>query len=270
MHRTTMHRTTRTRRAFLTDLGRTTLIVAALGPIAAACSSDTSTALGGAPPTATGSTRPPAGATASGALSWERASFGFVSAYVLVRDGQAAIFDTGTGDDGIEPIDMALSAAGVSWADVGHVILSHRHGDHAGGLSMVNDMATNATLVAAKPDLDSVRDRVDRASEVSDGDSVMGLTIIATPGHTDGHISAHDPVAGLLLTGDALVNRVRVGGTDGEGVAGSPPDFTADAVAAAASVRTLAGLTFDVALFGHGDPLASGADAEVRSYADSL
>lgn len=262
----------RTRRAFLSDLGRTTFAVAVLGPVLAACGTEASTSSGEAssPSPAGGSAAPTSAGSGTGDLTWERASFGFVSAYILVRGGEAAIFDTGTGDDGIEPIEMALTAAGVSWDDVAHVILSHRHGDHAGGLSLVNDMATNATLYAANPDFDAVRDRVDTSAEVSGGDQVMGLDIIATPGHTDGHISAHDPDAGLLLTGDAMVNRVRVGGTSGDGVAGSPPDFTADAAAAVASVKTLAGLSFDTALFGHGDPLTSDAQAEFQTYADTL
>ena len=58
-------------------------------------------------------------------------NLGFVSAYILVRGGEAVIVDTGVaGSD--DDIETALGGIGLGWADVGHVILTHKHGDHAG------------------------------------------------------------------------------------------------------------------------------------------
>src|SRR4026209_1894012 len=72
---------------------------------------------------------PPPASSAGGAVTWQRADLGFVSAYVLARAGEAAIVDTGLpGSEGT--IHEALMAAGLDWKDVGHVILTHRHGDH--------------------------------------------------------------------------------------------------------------------------------------------
>lgn len=247
------------RRAFLAGAGRAVLGVALTGAVAG-CSTDGVDDSAGGAEEADG---PPA------PLQWERAAMGFVSAYVLVRDGEAAVFDTGTGDD-IGPIAAALEAAGVGWGDVGHVLVSHRHGDHLGGVDAVLAEAPDATAYAAAPDLDALRDRVPGAVEVMDGDRVLGLRVVATPGHTPGHVSAYAEDAGVLLTGDALVNAVRVGGTSGEGVEGSPPDFTDDADAAVASVRLLADLGATTLLFGHGEPLTADAVAELQAYADQL
>lgn len=264
-----MSRSTRvSRRTLLVDLGRATLGAVLLGGVAAGCSEDD-----GATDDPTGTPSPegaPTGAAAADGTSapsgqpWQRAGFGFVSAYVLVRDGEALVFDTGTGED-IGPITGALEAAGVGWDAVGHVLVSHDHGDHAGGVDLVVAEAPDATVYGGMPDLDGFRDRAPGAMEVVDGDTVMGLRVVATPGHTLGHVSALDEDNGLLLVGDALVNDVAIGGASGEGIELSPPEFTADAGAAAASGRALAALTFEVALFGHGEPITSGADGEVAA-----
>lgn len=264
------------RRALLVDLGRVTLGAVVLGGVAGCADGDP----GGedaAPDTgtgtaATGGDAPAADEQASGEegtaaavdASFQRASFGFVSAYVLVRDDEAVLFDTGTGED-VAPITAALEAAGSGWDAVGHVVVSHEHPDHVGGLDAVLAEAPDAATYAAVPDLDRFRDRAGDPREVVDGDRVLDLTVVATPGHTAGHISLLDERAGLLLVGDALVNGVAIGGASGEGIEVSPPEFTADAEAAAASASRLAGLTFDTALFGHGEPVRGDADAEVAA-----
>jgi glyoxylase-like metal-dependent hydrolase (beta-lactamase superfamily II) len=71
-----------------------------------------------------------------------------------------------------------------------------------------------------------------------------------------------DPDSGLLVAGDALSNTA--------GLAGSPPQFTADGAQAEASVRSLADLDVQRILFGHGDPLEEGAATALRDVAASL
>lgn len=243
-----------TRRALLVDLGRASLGAVVLGPGLVGCAAadderqrDTAAAS--------------AGDEAS--VAWRRASFGFVSAYVLVRGGEALVFDTGTGED-VAVIGDALEDAGAGWGQVAHVVVSHRHDDHVGGVDRVVDEAPAAAVHAAVPDLDVVRARLPAASAITDGDRLLGLRVVATPGHTPGHISLFDDETGLLLAGDAVVNGVAIGGTTGDGVEPSPPSFTADADEALASVRTLVDLAPTTILFGHGDPLTSGASAALE------
>ncbi len=66
---------------------------------------------------------------------------------------------------------------------------------------------------------------------------MFGLQVVATPGHTAGHVAVFDPDGGVLVAGDALIN-------DG-GLSGSNPRFTEDERAAAESVRRDAGLELD-------------------------
>ncbi|MCI0528740.1 MAG: MBL fold metallo-hydrolase, partial [Nitrospira sp.] len=98
---------------------------------------------------------------------------------------------------------------------------------------------------------------------VADGDEVFGLQIIATPGHTPGHICVFDPVGSLLVVGDAMNNI-------NNKLGGSNPQYTTDMAQAIESVKKLAALKFEKAVFGHGDPIEQGASAAVTKLADTL
>ena len=183
---------------------------------------------------------------------------GFVSAYILVRHGEAAIVDTGvTGSAG--HIEAGLTSLGLGWSDVGHVILTHLHPDHVGSAADVMERASAAAGYAGAADLPAIETPRPLIA-VGDGDRVFDLSIIETPGHTAGHIAVLDDVAGLLVAGDAL-NTV-----DGA-VTGPNPQFSDDMATAEASVRKLAGFTFDTLLVGHGDPITDGASELVAALA---
>lgn len=202
------------------------------------------------------SSAPPSAAT--GGVTWQRANLGFVSAYVLVRGGEAAIVDTGTaGSTG--KIGEALVAAGLEWPAVAHVILTHKHGDHAGSIAGVLEEAADAAVYAGEADIPNIQSPKP-ITAVADGETVFGLRVVATPGHTAGHIAMLDEAGGILVAGDAL-------GTSGGTLAGSNPSFTEDADAAKATVVKLGKLTFETLLVGHGEPILEGASAQVAALA---
>lgn len=241
------------RRLFLTDLGRRTFAVAVLGSgVLAACSSE-------------GEISAPDGSSTQEPdlpeLRWQRVSLGFVSAYVLARGDEISIVDTGTAGSASQ-IETALTELGAGWDDVNSVILTHVHSDHIGGLPSVLEVATNATVHAGRADAEAID--ADRAVEaVDDGDEVSGLQVIATPGHTPGHISVFDPAAGFLVAGDAL-------NESGGMVLGPNPDFTQDLDVAHASVQRLAERTYETVVFGHGEPIETGASDAVIALAQTL
>ncbi len=196
------------------------------------------------------STQSTAGAGVA-AVDWRRVALGSVSACILVRGGEAAIVDTSVSGSG-GAIEQALPVAGVDWDAVGHVILTHRHGDHVGSLPDVLGRAASATAYAGAADIPSITAPQPLVA-VGDGDSVFDLEIIETPGHTAGHISVLDRVGGLLVAGDAL------NGGGSSGVTGPNPRFSGVMTLANASAVKLGGLQFETIVFGHSDPLEGGA-----------
>jgi glyoxylase-like metal-dependent hydrolase (beta-lactamase superfamily II) len=254
-----------TRRTFLAGLGHGTVAVAVVSLVG--CGPTSSTGGVSSPTVVTPSPLPPEtvppsdgapSAGAGGAVSWQRVNLGFVSAYVLVRAGEAAIVDTGTaGSEGA--IESALGELGLGWDAVGHVILTHLHQDHAGSSVAVLTAAAEATGYAGEADLAGIAAPRPLAA-VADGDRVFDLRIVATPGHTPGSICVLDEVGGILVAGDALRTEGGQPALPGEG-------FTDDMDQAIRSVALLGGLTYETLLVGHGDPIESGAAAQVAALA---
>ncbi len=100
-----------------------------------------------------------------------------------------------------QPIARALEENG--WT-LTCILITHHHGDHIDGLLPLK-AASGATVVGPAadqhriPGLDVV---------VADGDEVnasgLSAKVIATPGHTSGHVSYHFPDMGVVFTADAL------------------------------------------------------------------
>lgn len=265
-----------TRRAFIRTIGKGSTAVALVGIAACATDEQTATTVD-APATTTpdsptttdsaptsSSSTPTTEVTEPGSTSeeWRRVDLGFVSAYVFVREGEAALVDTGTSGSASE-IESTLAALGLGWPDLSTILLTHHHGDHVGSLSEVMEAAPEATAYAGAQDIPNITSPRP-ISAVGDGDTVFGqLQIIATPGHTPGHISILDPNRPALIAGDAIVG-------EGGGVAGPPAEFTADPVTANASIVKLGELEYDVIYFGHGEPVMSGGSAQVAEFAAGL
>jgi glyoxylase-like metal-dependent hydrolase (beta-lactamase superfamily II) len=260
------------RRMAIAEMGKAGLAIAVFGT--AACSDGgadaTTTAWGSAPVTSAGpatttttwagatTTARPATTTAPAASSWQRVNLDFVSAYILYRGGEAALVDTGVGGSAAA-IETALGEAGLAWDSVGHVILTHKHPDHVGSVDEVMAQAGGAALYAGEADIPQITSAT-APQPVGDGDNVFGLEIIDSPGHTPGHICVLDTSARILVTGDAL------NGTSG-GVGPPDPGFSEDMTVAMETVLKLSGFTYEIALFGHGEPLLEGASAAVAALA---
>jgi glyoxylase-like metal-dependent hydrolase (beta-lactamase superfamily II) len=188
-------------------------------------------------------------------------------------------------------IRQALQNAGVTPQDLALIALTHWHIDHTGGLralrrhsrAIVAAHAADAPIIQGttppnKPRLTGEGGkfarwlliklyqpgRVDRLLADDEVIPEAGrVKVVATPGHTAGHVCYYLPDAGILFAGDALVNR------HGE-LAVSPEGFSDDPVQARASLEALRTLRFDQCYFGHGEPLLAHADERVRLFLDRL
>ncbi|MGC9072319.1 MAG: MBL fold metallo-hydrolase [Acidilobus sp.] len=192
------------------------------------------------------------------------------NAYILVRNGLAAVIDTGIPGKASAILDEA-SRIGLAPSSIEAIILTHFHFDHSGSADELRRLTGAKVHIheADAPYLQGLqppplpREAPREAVEayryfrpvkpdglLRDGDTVFGLRVIHIPGHTPGSIALYD--GRLLFSGDTLNFR--------EGrVQGPPPAFTTDMREAIRSLRRLLSLDFDVLLPGHGDPVTGGA-----------
>lgn len=206
-------------------------------------------------------------------------STGFVNAYLIVGDRDLTLVDAGPARR-LPHLVAELKANGYSFNDVGRVVVTHAHADHAGGLRPLLDL--RPVKVFAHPDEAPVlakrepvpplsgflggllygvfeavlsRGPVDSTLPADSGTPVRGLPqwqVLHTPGHTPGSISLYEPVRQILLCGDALA----VSG----GKVRAVPDFLHhDPEAARRSVAMLAKMDVDILGCGHGEEVRGGA-----------
>jgi glyoxylase-like metal-dependent hydrolase (beta-lactamase superfamily II) len=196
-----------------------------------------------------------------GAVEALRVNLGIVNAYVLIRGKEAAVVDTGTPGNATKIADIVRNA-GLGWDAVHHVILTHYHSDHIGSVGDVLAAATKATAYAGAADIPQIKSPRPLKA-VGDNDEVFGLRVISTPGHTPGHVCVFDPAGSLLILGDAMNNT-------GNKLAGPSPQYSSDIALANQSVKKLAQLTFQRALFGHGEPIDKSASQAIAKLAGTL
>jgi len=269
------------RRRLLHTVGTGALGVAIFGVVAAACSSNepapastsssttagtvaTTTTVAAAAATTTTTTTATVVTTTTAPITElvtsKRVDLDFVSAYVIDRGDGLVVVDTGVGGSAAA-INAAIEEYGKSWNDVGYLIATHDHPDHVGSFNAVLNLATDADVFAGDPDAPGIA--ADRPiTPLFDGDTVNGIQIVATPGHTPGSISLLDPDVGLF-SGDAMQ------GANGTAI-GPNPRFTPDLPTAFESVKRLATFTYEQAFFGHGEPVLVGASDAVKTLAASL
>ncbi len=148
-------------------------------------------------------------------------------------------------------IAHALAELGATWTDVSDILLSRDHRDHVGSLNDVTELTPRATVWGNAPL---------SARTLNEGDTVRGLTVLATPGHTHGHVSLlHD--SGALLIGDLVGNEH---GT----LTRAPAPFTADATQTERSLQRICQIPFDRLLTAHGAELPHGP-AALRALIDA-
>ncbi|MBE7518186.1 MAG: MBL fold metallo-hydrolase [Thermoflexaceae bacterium] len=211
-------------------------------------------------------------------------------AYLVVED-DITLIDTGNPGSGIRVL-KALQEIGRSPDDIKHIVITHYHIDHVGGLPELQKYVNARTGVhlAEAPHVESdeplpnpfIHPLLARICEpyllrqdpgsarvdvhLNDGDELPvfgGMRIVHAPGHTAGSISIHFPNRGLLLVGDAMQYKF--------GRLMLPSRlFTQDMAAAADSVRKLANLDFGTLCFSHFRPILVDADAQVRQFAATL
>jgi glyoxylase-like metal-dependent hydrolase (beta-lactamase superfamily II) len=226
-------------------------------------------------------------------------SLGFVNVFLIEGDGLTLI-DTGV-KSSAPAILKAIHSLGKQPQDVRQILLSHLHGDHVGALTELKRLSgakaamhlTDAALVrqgithrpvgpgpglinwaiyklTVAPRFNRARSapaKADMAPVEIEGSlnagqtlaNAGGLKVVATPGHTKGHLSFLYPQAGgVLILGDILSHML--------GLVAYAFIYE-DLPEARRSLKNLARLKFEKAVFSHGGPLMKNAQAAIARKA---
>src|SRR5947199_865166 len=140
----------------------------------------------------------------------------FVNAYLVREDDGLTLVDTTTGGGADDLLNAAEATGGV----IRRIALTHGHGDHVGSLDALKERL-GAEVEVLMPELDA---RIHAGENVVDGklpgswptlqtkpdrmlhagDRVGSLEVVASPGHTPGHVAFLDTRDRALLAGDVF------------------------------------------------------------------
>lgn len=144
-----------------------------------------------------------------------------INAYFLAEDDGLTLIDTGL------PGDAAtyLAHAAALGAPIRRLVLTHAHGDHVGSLDALHVALPDAEVIASARDARFLRGdrgldpdepqtplrgsittiKTPLTRTVVAGERIGSLEVVATPGHTPGHMALLDTRDGTLIAGDAFM-----------------------------------------------------------------
>ncbi|MFN0283681.1 MAG: MBL fold metallo-hydrolase [Kineosporiaceae bacterium] len=224
-------------------------------------------------------------AVAPGVWRIPTAPFDLVNTFAFVEpDGQVTLVDTGL-KGAPARITAGLAAIGRAPSDVTRIVLTHSHSDHGGGAAQLA-RETGGTVTVHSADADFVRrgerppldpasglgrlmnrgsakafEPVEVGHELHDGEVLPvlgGLRVVHTPGHTPGHVSLLHQPTGVLVTGDAIFNVLRL--------RWPVRAFCTDIRLTRQTAQVLGQFDYRVAAFTHGPHISENAREKVRAF----
>jgi hydroxyacylglutathione hydrolase len=177
--------------------------------------------------------------------------------YVVGRE-RATIIDTGVGNRQ-NPVWPQLKELGVEPRNVERIIITHAHHDHAMGAFLILEKAKPKVYVH-EDDAGFIASSLgDSLVKVREGDIIetelWPLEVIWTPGHTEGGMCLYAREQRILFSGDTAFPDGYFGRFDGD--TGSLDQLVE-------SLRKLTKLKVDVMLAGHGVPVLSKAEDNLK------
>jgi glyoxylase-like metal-dependent hydrolase (beta-lactamase superfamily II) len=146
--------------------------------------------------------------------------FGLVNAYLVEEDDGLTLVDTALP----RSATAILAAAGRLGKPIVRIVLTHAHGDHVGSLDALAAQLTDAEVLISTRDARLLaKDKTPDPGEPPDaryrgsypgaktrptrtfepGERIGSLEVVASPGHTPGHVSFLDTRDRTLYAGDA-------------------------------------------------------------------
>ena len=143
--------------------------------------------------------------------------FGFVNAYLVEEDDGLTVVDT------MLPRSAGAILKAAAGRPIRRIALTHAHGDHVGSLDALAEQLPGVEVVISARDARLLAKDMTLAPEekqgklrggypgtktrptreLAHGDRVGSLEVVASPGHTPGHVAFLDTRDGTLYCGDA-------------------------------------------------------------------
>jgi glyoxylase-like metal-dependent hydrolase (beta-lactamase superfamily II) len=221
---------------------------------------------------------------AHGVYSLRQRKGGRVHAFLLEDGQEMTLIDTLFDTDGKIVLD-AIHQIGQSVRNLKHIVLTHGHRSHLGGLATLKYL-TNATVYAHEWEADIIAG--ERKAQgvtlfpihplrtwaqvyplqigltlglqphppcqvdcmVADGDRIGPLHVLHASGHSPGHLAFHWPERSVLFAGDAIATWPEIGP--------GWPSFNLNLKRHRMSLGRMATLGAQLVAVGHGDPITSG------------
>ncbi|MBQ8290987.1 MAG: MBL fold metallo-hydrolase [Clostridia bacterium] len=112
----------------------------------------------------------------------------YTSVFLIKTENENILVDCATTEQDVDGyITPALEEIGLAWTDIRYLIVTHKHGDHAGGKNRILQL---------NPSIETV--------ENGRQFSKNGVTVYELKGHTVDMIGIFDEQSGTLISGDGL------------------------------------------------------------------
>jgi glyoxylase-like metal-dependent hydrolase (beta-lactamase superfamily II) len=204
----------------------------------------------------------------------------FVNAYLVREDDGFTLVDTTLGGGADDLIEAAQAAGG----QIRRIALTHGHSDHAGSVEglkqklgpdvqvllgeldariLAGEKVVEGKLVGSWPKVEWAPD-----IRLAPGDRVGSLEVVASPGHTPGHVAFLDTRDRTLIAGDVFTSYGRVAVTSAYYWRFPLATMgTSDKATDLESARALRALDPPLLVVGHGPATAAPAAAMDKAIA---
>lgn len=180
----------------------------------------------------------------------------------LIKGEENILVDTGL-PFRRKSIIKEIESLGIGFQDIRHILITHHDMDHIGNLFVLQQL-TGAKVWASQEDIPYIRGELDRhsfkkylkylfrtkipenISPYLPGETINGVEVIPTPGHTPGHVCLL--YKGMLFAGDLLENK------DGK-LRPYPPAWNWNNELMLESIKKVAGMPIQQVCPAHGLPV---------------
>jgi len=221
--------------------------------------------------------------------------FGYVNQYLIVNGDVLAVVDMMLGAADVDRLETELAAQGWTLEQVRHVLITHAHQDHIGGLAEFQ-RRSNARTYAHRIDAQVIRGEAERTFanpdelgwfhrivyrglsrsapsalarvdvDLGDGDALNhimdSLQVVHLPGHSHGQVGYYLANQNLLIGGDVMICLF---GSLRMPFRVASPDWDA----AKQSIRRVQALEIDILCLGHGKPVFK-ARSKIEGFVQRL